>query len=207
MPDKLPLFYFRELLEKAHFRQLSEALWLYLLYADLADPETQKFDCSLTWAARRFGVSRTTIWKWHEKLKEGGYITNVRRGRYNISGKFNMPPATDRFNERCTRCGWAPGEIDPDEWKLNYGRYEKVRNLTKYLVTHHIIPLSWGGEDIPSNRMPLCDRCHAIIHMAINAIEEPREADTIRSVTFNECDWKDKKQRKVAQIKQQLGLL
>lgn len=88
MPDKLPLFYFRELLEKAHFRQLSEALWLYLLYADLADPKTHRFDCNLSWAAKKFGVSRTTIWKWHEKLKEGGYITNVRRGRYGISGQI-----------------------------------------------------------------------------------------------------------------------
>ena len=30
---------------------------------------------------------------------------------------------------------------------------------------HHIVPLSLGGQDIPSNRIPLCEKCHKLIHM------------------------------------------
>ena len=29
---------------------------------------------------------------------------------------------------------------------------------------HHIVPISLGGRDIPSNRAPLCDECHGLIH-------------------------------------------
>lgn len=29
---------------------------------------------------------------------------------------------------------------------------------------HHIVPISLGGNDIPSNKVPLCDKCHGVIH-------------------------------------------
>lgn len=29
---------------------------------------------------------------------------------------------------------------------------------------HHVVPISLGGNDIPSNKVPLCDSCHALIH-------------------------------------------
>ena len=29
---------------------------------------------------------------------------------------------------------------------------------------HHIVPIILGGRDIPSNRAPLCDECHGLIH-------------------------------------------
>lgn len=29
---------------------------------------------------------------------------------------------------------------------------------------HHVIPLSIGGNDIPSNKVWLCDRCHGKLH-------------------------------------------
>lgn len=29
---------------------------------------------------------------------------------------------------------------------------------------HHIVPLSLGGRDIPSNKASLCDKCHSLIH-------------------------------------------
>jgi hypothetical protein len=29
---------------------------------------------------------------------------------------------------------------------------------------HHIVPIVLGGRDIPSNRAPLCDECHGLIH-------------------------------------------
>lgn len=29
---------------------------------------------------------------------------------------------------------------------------------------HHVIPKSLGGQDIPSNLVPLCSKCHALIH-------------------------------------------
>ena len=31
-------------------------------------------------------------------------------------------------------------------------------------VIHHILPLSWGGPDIPSNKIVLCDTGHYIVH-------------------------------------------
>jgi radical SAM superfamily enzyme YgiQ (UPF0313 family) len=29
---------------------------------------------------------------------------------------------------------------------------------------HHIVPIALGGNDIPSNKVPLCDKCHGAIH-------------------------------------------
>lgn len=29
---------------------------------------------------------------------------------------------------------------------------------------HHIVPIALGGNDIPSNRASLCDKCHGAIH-------------------------------------------
>lgn len=29
---------------------------------------------------------------------------------------------------------------------------------------HHVVPLSLGGNDISSNKVPLCSRCHSIVH-------------------------------------------
>jgi hypothetical protein len=29
---------------------------------------------------------------------------------------------------------------------------------------HHVVPLSLGGNDIDSNKVPLCSLCHTIIH-------------------------------------------
>jgi hypothetical protein len=29
---------------------------------------------------------------------------------------------------------------------------------------HHIVPISCGGFDIASNKAPLCDKCHDIVH-------------------------------------------
>ena len=29
---------------------------------------------------------------------------------------------------------------------------------------HHVVPLVLGGFDIPSNKVPLCDECHGLIH-------------------------------------------
>lgn len=29
---------------------------------------------------------------------------------------------------------------------------------------HHVVPLALGGNDIPSNIVPVCGRCHSIIH-------------------------------------------
>lgn len=32
---------------------------------------------------------------------------------------------------------------------------------------HHIIPLSLGGNDVPTNIVPLCDECHSLIHLGV----------------------------------------
>jgi hypothetical protein len=29
---------------------------------------------------------------------------------------------------------------------------------------HHIVPIALGGNDIPSNKVSLCDKCHGAIH-------------------------------------------
>jgi len=41
---------------------------------------------------------------------------------------------------KCINCGGAPCEL------------------------HHVVPLALGGNDIPSNKVPLCSKCHALIH-------------------------------------------
>ena len=35
---------------------------------------------------------------------------------------------------------------------------------TDNLSYHHVVPLSKGGNDIPSNIVPLCPECHALAH-------------------------------------------
>jgi Mor family transcriptional regulator len=32
---------------------------------------------------------------------------------------------------------------------------------------HHVVPIVLGGLDIPSNKVPLCDKCHGIVHSVI----------------------------------------
>lgn len=29
---------------------------------------------------------------------------------------------------------------------------------------HHVVPLSLGGNDIDTNKVPLCSKCHTLIH-------------------------------------------
>ena len=31
---------------------------------------------------------------------------------------------------------------------------------------HHVIPLALGGNDIDTNKVPLCSKCHAVVHGA-----------------------------------------
>lgn len=31
---------------------------------------------------------------------------------------------------------------------------------------HHVVPLSLGGNDIETNKVPLCSKCHTIVHGA-----------------------------------------
>lgn len=35
-------------------------------------------------------------------------------------------------------------------------------------ATHHILPLSWGGPDIPSNKVRVCATGHENIHTVLN---------------------------------------
>lgn len=32
------------------------------------------------------------------------------------------------------------------------------------IVTHHILPLAWGGKSEPANMVRICDNCHYGIH-------------------------------------------
>ena len=41
---------------------------------------------------------------------------------------------------KCINCGKSPCEL------------------------HHVVPLSLGGNDIDTNKVPLCSKCHTIIH-------------------------------------------
>ena len=44
------------------------------------------------------------------------------------------------YNEFCINCGSPAVEL------------------------HHVVPLSLGGNDIESNKVPLCSLCHTLIH-------------------------------------------
>lgn len=37
------------------------------------------------------------------------------------------------------------------------------------LEKHHVRPLSWGGEDVPTNVVMICSTCHMGAHTALNA--------------------------------------
>ena len=41
---------------------------------------------------------------------------------------------------KCINCGGSPCEL------------------------HHVVPLSLGGNDIETNKVPLCSKCHTLIH-------------------------------------------
>lgn len=36
------------------------------------------------------------------------------------------------------------------------------------LVTHHVVPLSWGGADVPENRQSLCSNTHDSTHRLLD---------------------------------------
>lgn len=41
-------------------------------------------------------------------------------------------------------------------------------NPGAHLNLHHVVPLSWGGPDVPPNRMWLCPNCHELVHSLLN---------------------------------------
>jgi hypothetical protein len=45
---------------------------------------------------------------------------------------------------------------------------------------HHIVPLSLGGRDIPSNKAALCDECHGKIHGVEFAVGGMSHSDLIK---------------------------
>lgn len=36
------------------------------------------------------------------------------------------------------------------------------------LVTHHVVPMSWGGPDVPGNRQPVCANTHDATHRLLD---------------------------------------
>jgi len=36
------------------------------------------------------------------------------------------------------------------------------------VVTHHIVPRSWDGPDVASNRVVLCPTAHTLVHELLN---------------------------------------
>jgi hypothetical protein len=45
---------------------------------------------------------------------------------------------------------------------------------------HHIVPISLGGNDIPSNKAPLCDKCHGAIHAVTFEKESMSHSELIK---------------------------
>ena len=37
-------------------------------------------------------------------------------------------------------------------------------------VTHHMLPLSWGGLAVPANQVGLCDNHHYAVHVALDVL-------------------------------------
>ena len=50
---------------------------------------------------------------------------------------------------------------------LEAGRYRKMD------VVHHILPLEHGGTNDVSNLISLCNRCHALAHIALGERNQP----------------------------------
>ena len=50
--------------------------------------------------------------------------------------------------------------------KIKLEREEKCCNcgITTDIQWHHIVPLALGGNDIETNIVPICIKCHALIH-------------------------------------------
>lgn len=55
-----------------------------------------------------------------------------------------------RADGKCEQCNKAAPFKHPDG--------------TKYLETHHVVPLSDGGEDTVENSIALCPNCHREVH-------------------------------------------
>jgi hypothetical protein len=36
------------------------------------------------------------------------------------------------------------------------------------LHSHHVVPLSWDGPDVPANRVTICPTCHTSTHMLLD---------------------------------------
>jgi len=79
-------------------------------------------------------------------------------------------------DEGCERLDKFPKEMDNVlRASRNYYPMAKLRRETDEcqvcgrhdlpLEVHHILPLSKGGEDKPTNLAVLCKRCHAISHL------------------------------------------
>lgn len=65
-------------------------------------------------------------------------MSNVRN-----EAKRIKPIVIDRHDGQCHICGF---------------------NCKPILIMHHIVPVGVGGGNDPSNVVPLCPNCHAIVH-------------------------------------------
>ena len=87
---------------------------------------------------------------------KGLTYVHSRKKKYAYKGAWHR--AMQRlFPNKCMRCGWQEAPCD----------------------THHIVPLSKGGENTIENGIILCPNCHRLVH---HSIVEINELDTIQTL-------------------------
>ena len=64
-----------------HYRRLKNALWLLLYFFLHADRASGSLPCHVPTISRMMGISRRTIERWLHRLRAGGYISTVGRGK------------------------------------------------------------------------------------------------------------------------------
>ena len=70
------------------------------------------------------------------------------------------------------------GTDGADAIVLNDG-YEDDKDGSPYLEPHHIVWLSRGGEDTPSNTVALCPNCHRRMHIVKSATDTKKLTDKV----------------------------
>ena len=126
-----------------------------LLLLALADYASEAGYCwpGITTLAGKTRLSERQVMRLIRQLEEAGELVCVREhrkpNRYWITVKYQPKDTSHLKGHTCANCQQQAEEVP--------------------LLTHHIIPLELGGQDIPENTVLLCENCQGGLHRAIAA--------------------------------------